>query len=239
MKKLIDSLSRTKLERLYIELSLSGEQTELVEYIKQRLSRIYIINQDYKNFSSSRMIPHSKDDEIKSLELMKKFNIGDFSFLISSFSTSANRSPFFSALIQEGSQQIVTLADLDKYFFDTKHIREYEGVYNTLNYIKNRIYSVKDELIFQDYSEKKSVCQLKLGEIASYIKSIKDGTKLQLSIGNVGLTRSANGTYSHIHPYQQTMIDAVAFGTSLEKLESGNYEDCKRLLFLPRNIKNK
>ena len=41
----------------------------------------------------------------------------------------------------------------------------------------------------------------------------------------------------YIHPYQQTFIEAVAFGTDLEKLEVGNYEDCKRLLYLPKSVK--
>lgn len=48
-----------------------------------------------------------------------------------------------------------------------------------------------------------------------------------------------NSGYKSSRPYQNTMVEAFAFGTDLAKLEDNNYEDCKRLLYLPRNVKNK
>ena len=33
------------------------------------------------------------------------------------------------------------------------------------------------------------------------------------------------------------LVEALAFGMPLEKLQKGNYEDAKRLLFLPSQIK--
>lgn len=131
----------------------------------------------------------------------------------------------------------MTLSMLTEFYRAPKHVYDYEATYNTLNYIRDRFYSVGQDSLFNDYSEKKKICELRLGDISRYFLDIKRGTKLKLSIGDTGLVRSANGTYSHIHPYQQTFIEAVAFGTDLEKLEAGNYEDCKRLLYLPKSVK--
>lgn len=239
MKRLINGLGRQQLQKLYDELLESGENSELADYIGKRLEQIEETNQDFTNFSSSRMVEHTVEDEKRCLEMMNGFNICDFSFLISSASNKANKIGLFLPWVREDAPRIVTLGDLDRYFLDEKCISNYEGFYNTLNYIKNRFYSVGSDSLFQDFDKKKEVCKLKLGEISKYLLDIKSGTKLKLSIGDRGLVRSANGTYSRLHSYQDTMIDAFAFGSDLDKLESGNYEDCKRLLFLPRNVRNK
>lgn len=239
MKKIIDGLSRPKLERLYAEKLASGEQGELVEYMGQRLARIYEVNQDFKTYSSSRIIEHSKDDEKRWNDFMKKVKVSDFPFLADSTYRSGNRIGVFLIGGELFFPYGMTFDELTKFYSDPKHIYDYESTYNTLHYIRDRFYTVGEEGLFRDYDEKKKVCEVKLGDISRYFLDIKSGTKLKLSIGDTGLVRSANGTYSRIHPYQQTFIDAIAFGTDLEKLENGNYEDCKRLLYLPRSVRNK
>ena len=83
------------------------------------------------------------------------------------------------------------------------------------------------------------MCRLKLGDVAKYILGIKSVTKLELSIGECDLIRVMNNGYKPYRQSQDIMIEAFAFNTDLEKLELGNYEECKRLLYLPRNIRNK
>ena len=64
-------------------------------------------------------------------------------------------------------------------------------------------------------------------------------TKLKLSIGNTGITGTINGTYNHEHSYQTTMIETFAFASDLDKIQSGDYSQCKRLIFLPRSVRIK
>ena len=239
MKKIIDGLSRKKLEDLYSELLASGKDAELTEYVGSRLARINEINRDFRNYSSSRVIEHSMADEKRCLDMFKEFYVSQFQFLADSTHSRVNRIGVFMI-----DQKIVypynmTLAELDEFFHDDLNVYNYEGAYNTLNFIKNRFYAVGNDSVFLNFAEKKAICRLRLGDIAKYILDIKSGTKLKLSIGEVGLVRTMNSGYKSSRPYQNTMVEAFAFGTDLNKLKDENYEDCKRLLYLPRNVKNK
>lgn len=117
---------------------------------------------------------------------------------------------------------------------------DFEGPYNMLNYIKNYIYYLlkqKDEIttaeIFSDYDKKRELVTVQIRDISSYLCEIRNGTNLRLCIANAGLSRTANKTGEKFNEQQQLFIDALAFGTTLEKIENRNYEDYKRLLYLP------
>lgn len=237
MKKIIDGLTRSKLERLFVEWSTTGENPELLKYVGERLQYIDKVNHDFVSHSSDRTVEHTDEDEVRWNEFMKAFNVSDFSFLADSTYRSGNRIGVFMIDGELFFPYGMTLDKLTEFYREPKHVYDYESTYNTLNYIRDRFFTVGQESLFKDYEEKKKICELKLGDISSYFLDIKRGTKLKLSIGDTGLTRSANGTYAQIHPYQQTFINAVAFGTDLEKLENGNYDDCKRLLYLPKSTK--
>ena len=239
MKKIIDGLSRKKLEDLYSELLISGKDLELIKYVSNRIARIDEINCDFESYSSSRMIEHSLEDEKRCLDIFKDFYVFEFPFLVESIHNRVNRMGIFMYDNEVVYPDYMTLAQLDILFKDDNTVYNYEGAYNTLNFIKNRFYAVGCNPIFQDYDEKKAMCRLKLGDIAKYILDIKSGTKLKLSIGERDLIRVMNNGYKSHRQAQDIMVDAFAFSTDLEKLELGNYEDCKRLLYLPRNIRNK
>ena len=239
MKKIIDGLSRKKLEDLYSELLASGKDEELTEYVGSRLARINEINRDFRNYSSSRIIEHSLADEKRCLDMFKEFYVSQFPFLADSTHSRVNRIGVFMIDRTIVSPYNMTLAELDEFFHDDLNVYNYEGAYNTLNFIKNRFYAVGSDSVFLDFDAKKEMCRLRLGDIAKYILDIKSGTKLKLSIGEVGLVRTMNSGYKSNRPYQNTMVEAFAFGTDLNKLKDENYEDCKRLLYLPRNVKNK
>ena len=237
MKKIIDGLSRSKLESLYNEWSSTGENPDLLKYVCERLQYIDKVNHDFVSHSSDRVVEHTEEDEARWNEFMKAFTVSDFSFLADSTYRSGNRIGVFMLDGELFFPYGMTLEMLTEFYRDPKHVYDYESTYNTLHYIRDRFYKVGQDSLFKDYEAKKKICELRLGDISKYCLGIKNGTKLKLSIGDTGLVRSANGTYSHIHPYQQTFIEAVAFGTDLEKLEAGNYEDCKRLLYLPKSVK--
>ena len=237
MKSILKGLSRSKLEKLYSEWSVTGENPELLDFMKERLSYIDKVNHDFVSHSSDRVVGHTEEDEVRWNEFMKSFTVSDFSFLADSTYRNGNRIGVFMMDGELFFPYGMTLDMLTEFYRAPKHVYDYESTYNTLNYIKDRFYTVGQDSLFKDYDEKRKVCELKLGDISRYFLDIKSGTKLKLSVGDTGLVRSANGTYAYIHPYQQTFIDAIAFGTDLEKLREGNYEDCKRLLYLPRSVK--
>ena len=68
----------------------------------------------------------------------------------------------------------------------------------------------------------------------SYLCEIRNGTNLRLCIANAGLSKTANKTGEQFNVQQSLFIDALAFGTTLEKIENGDYEDYKKLLYLPK-----
>lgn len=117
---------------------------------------------------------------------------------------------------------------------------DFEGPYNMLNYIKSYIYSllkqkkeVTAEDIFLNYSEKKRLVTIQLKDISSYLYEIRNGTNLRLCIHNMGLSRMVNKTGDQLSLRQSLYVDALAFGTTLEKIEDKNYEDYQKLLYLP------
>ena len=67
-----------------------------------------------------------------------------------------------------------------------------------------------------------------------YILDIKNGTKLQLSIGNRSLSNIVRYPNAPLNHNKLNVINAVSFGITMEDLENKNYDACKRLLFLPR-----
>lgn len=118
------------------------------------------------------------------------------------------------------------------------------GPYNMLNYIKNYIYSllkqnpnIDKEDVFKDYSEKKELVNLRLGDISSYLLEIRNGTTLKLCICNNSLSRNAEKVSKHNTIDQDLFIDTLAFGTTLEKIENRDYGDYQKLLYLPQGKK--
>ena len=118
------------------------------------------------------------------------------------------------------------------------------GPYNMLNYIKNYIYfllkqnpNIYRKDVFKDYSEKKELVSLRLGDISAYLSEIKNGTNLKLCIFNNALSKSVNKVREKNTMSQSLFIDALAFGTTLEKIENRDYEDYQKLFYLPQGKK--
>lgn len=135
----------------------------------------------------------------------------------------------------------VPLGKMEEFFQEDKYIYMYENVFNNYNYIKNYIYklllenpNLTKEDVFTDIMKKQSLVRDNIGEIANYLYNIRGDGELKISVSNGGLKRSANKIGTQITFAQQRMIEAVAFGTTVDKLEAHDYEDAKRLIYLPR-----
>lgn len=133
------------------------------------------------------------------------------------------------------------LSKMEEFFKEEDFVEGYENVFNNYNYIKNYVYqclidnpNATKEDVFKDAVTKKKYVRDHIGDVASYLYNIRGDGDLRMSVANGGLKRSANKIGDQISFHQQRMIEAVAFGTTIEKLQEGNYEDSKRLIYLPR-----
>lgn len=149
--------------------------------------------------------------------------------------------PLFSRPKQSMCEGYIYLSQIDNMFKKNYYKEHYEGSYNILNYIKNYIYlmlSIDEtanlDTIFQDYSAKKLLVENNLSNISSYLIKIRENTNLRSSLSNYGLSRNARKKCEKLTPSQEVLIDALAFGTTIDKIENKDYSDFQKILYLPR-----
>ena len=212
---------------------------QINERINSRQEKSKIITQAFR---SDRLPYYDIEKKQVVEEAMKHLNITPFLSLLTNSLTPGNNK--VQGLSVNRFYRTGKLQDME-YFFSQEESREnYEGLYNTFQYIKNYIYYCakgKDEIceedIFQEEQRKKGIVTADLLNIATYLEEIKEGTKLRLSVGDASLTVSTKEKTTPLTNKQEMLVEALAFGMPLEKLQKGNYEDAKRLLFLPSQIK--
>lgn len=242
--KFLSRLDKGQLEQFRNILCDDESRQDLIDYVNKKISIIKDVSR--VNFSSDRMPYHKEENENGCLQLLQQLSVADFKFLQDTFSVSgANRKCDLDWGKVVGIQTVSfgvpgLLSTLEEFYKDPKNVYDYEGVYNTLNYIKNYIYYCLDEKssidIFEDYDEKVKLVTERFPAIAKYLYDIMSGTKLQLSIGNNGLYGAISKDGKSFTNNQYKIVEAVAFGTDLKKLEREDYTDSKRLLFLPRYV---
>lgn len=147
---------------------------------------------------------------------------------------------FSSERIIDNYEVIFPLSKLIEFFKISDYAYGYEKTYNNFNYIVNYIYQCLDvnpnatyNDVFKDFYDKQILVRDNFAEISSYLYSIRGDGDLKLSVSNAGLKRNKDKVASQLTFRQQRLIEAIAFGTTLEKLKMGNYEDSKRLIYLP------
>jgi len=243
--KFLNTLSLTDLENLKESLLLGNE--DKIEVLKE-IEKIILYKKDVNlgiiNYSSDRMTYYKKENADQCIELLSEIELNDLDFFANSLNARVvNRHPFFIERFGITSSN-VTLNTFEDIFKYPNNIYSHEGVYNTYNYIKDYIYyllmnnpNVTKEDIFSKFKDKYNLVAKKIPEIASYLYTLKQQTDNSvLSIGNKGLGTATKRIESErpLTEYQQNIVGAVEFGTTIEKLEDSNYDDCKRLLFTPR-----
>ncbi len=176
-------------------------------------------------------------------DLAKHYGITN-SFELSNIFWRYRSHPLFkNQLIQELYQKIQKLSYLDEVFRDQKNCMNYQGSYITFQYIKSYLEGVLVEdnlqsdtdLIYRDYEKKIEIVTENLIPIAQQLLLSKDSMPgARIAVCNNSLTKIANKKPSSLITYRQkTFIEAIAFGTTLGKLQSENYEDAKQLIYLP------
>lgn len=139
------------------------------------------------------------------------------------------------------SNSIQSLVNIFDESSDLKNF--YEGTYNTLNYVVNGVYkavnsfngevSDKNEL-FKDFPIRALVVQEHFVDIVEYLWQVREVVPdAKLCICNHGLAKNRGKTSKTITPDQKMLIQAIAFGCTLEELEEKNYEGAKRLIYVP------
>ena len=76
----------------------------------------------------------------------------------------------------------------------------------------------------------------KFSDIVDYLWTIRsEVVDSRCSIGNHGLSMNRNKTKKKFTSSQNALVEAVAYGCTLDELEKGNYEGAKRLIYVPTN----
>lgn len=137
-----------------------------------------------------------------------------------------------------------SLAPLEKFFEEnSENILDYEGIYNTLNYIKtyicNCLYEgekieTKEDL-FCNFDEKRKLVLKNIKTIAEELIKLRSQLpNSRLCIANHGLIKMMNKTGYTMTRNQDDFISAVAFGSTLRRLKEEDYKEAERLLFIPQ-----
>lgn len=199
------------------------------------------------NLCGSLTIPRllSLDDEVYQLAL--KYDIlfrGDVEDKFYYHYDSNLPGPFFEEeLIKDKMEKVKTLAYLDQLFKNSDNAVWYQGAYVVYHYVKSYLKEVlkeelpqtDNELIYKDFNQKLEIVLANLPDIATYLLDVREQIPNSRSaLCNQILLRTARKkNISKVSPNQNIFAKGIAFGTTLDKLQAGNYEDAKSLIFLP------
>lgn len=200
--------------------------------------------------------------ENKCLDILKELSIENFYFLTRSFVEKRNGESLFAnkavldyladcsglsnRMLMMGLENPsvaghdICLGTFEKFFSEESLQKRYKRSFNIYNYIKSYIYQclrkdseINRKVIFSDYGFKQLIVEKRLQEVAAYLLEIRGTGDLKCAIANAGLSRTAKKVSGEVTFNQRRLVEAVAFGTTLEKLNAGNYEDSKKLIYLP------
>lgn len=240
--KVLSQLSSQELKEFKEMIENLQERDQLLQNISGKITRREEKSKMIQEFRSGRLPYFDREKKKVVDQTMKKVKLIPFISLFSNSLTSGNNKIHDLSIRRYYSTG--KLEDMEAFFTKTENRENYEGLYNTFQYIKNYIYycaqdkeEVTEKDIFKDEQEKRGIVTANLVNIATYLEEIREGTKLRLSVGNASLTVSTREKTVPLTKRQEDLVEALAFGMPLEKLQKGNYEDAKRLLYLPRQIK--
>lgn len=236
----LEKLKKNELEEL--SKLLKEDPKKLQEEITSRLA--FLQSQKEKvtreNYSSGRNPYYAADLEYQVNSFLQQIQIQEIPFLRQTFSSYINI--MMENYTRQNPSNQPTLSDLETAFQGVLKRNIYEDEYNTLNYIKTYFYYLKGvgqdlskEQIIEGWDRKKKIVTPMLPEIAAYLYDITEKTPLKSSVSNASLHRLMIKTPRDILTRNERMLlDAIAFGSDEDKLREGNFEDAKRLIYLPK-----
>ena len=237
------------------ELKLMKEVLENKE-LQEELDRLLEIRQFQpalvKEYQSNRLPEFYSEYKEPCSSLLSQLTYNDVKFLeLSAYRDSRNNASGIFSLQQQKDYYLarINVGYLETVFDgNNQNISCYEGVYNTLNYMRSSICRTlhdgikleSKEDLFKDYDEKFELASRSIKEIANELFELKNQIpNSRISIANQALSRMVQKTGKSITSRQKQFIDAVAFGSSLENLKNKDYSEAKRLLFVPQSNINK
>lgn len=142
----------------------------------------------------------------------------------------------------DDSKKIIGLYN---FFSNFENVVNHQGAFYTLKYVSDTLNRIlvgdeKDfELINKDMEIKKEILYGNFTELVSYLLEIRNSIEnAKVSVCNQGLNRVRNKQNRALTYNEKRLIEAVAFGTTLDKIKEGNYEDSKGLIFVPYKKNN-
>ena len=195
----------------------------------------------YESGNNYRRIDYFKDGYKNPLtDMARIYDIPVFHLKIL-FNEKRKKNIFSSERSDEDRDVVFPLSRMDEFFQISNYDYGYEKAFNNYNYIKNYIYQCLSnnpdatyDDIFRSFYDKQLLVKDKFADISSYLYAIRGDEDLKLSVSNAGLKKNKDKLDSQLTYRQERLVEAIAFGTTLEKLQMDNYEDSKKLIYLPR-----
>ena len=133
------------------------------------------------------------------------------------------------------------LISLYEFFLDFENVINHQGAFYTFKYISDTLNRIlvddgkKDmELINKDMEIKKEILCGNFTEMVAKLLEFRNSIEnARLSVCNQGLNRVRDKQGRVLTHNEKVLVDAIAFGTTLDKIKEGNYEDSKSLIFVP------
>lgn len=241
--KTLSTLSLDELKFIKEVLDKKELQEELNRLLETRQVQPFLVEQ----YQSSRLPEFYDEYKEQCSFLLSQLTYSDVKFLeVSCEKKGNNVGGRFYFYNQEAYERASTNVGYLENVFDgnDRNIYLYEGVYNTLNYIRTYIcrslhegkrMESKHDLL-QDYEEKLEVVSKSIKEIATELFELRlQIPNSRISVSNQALTRMTQKIGNSLTFRQEEFVDAVAFGSSLENLKNKDYKEAKRLLFVPQS----
>ena len=133
------------------------------------------------------------------------------------------------------------IINLYYFFLDFENVINHQSVFYMFKYISdtlNKILVDKNEddfdLINKNMEEKSKILYDNFTDLVAYLLEIRNSKEnARLAICNIGLNKVKDIQERVLTYNERSIIKAVAFGTTLDKIKNGNYEDSKNLIFVP------
>lgn len=215
---------------------------------KEEINRI---GEMQKEWRSDRLPDYDDSLFYKCQKIMFDLKINDLLFVGSTFPQNPNNKAgsFWQFLTDLDSHyQLngdISLGLLDMLFKNGQLQKDYEGVYNSLNFVKNTIYrkmqhghkSECDSLsLLQSFKINKKYINEHLGmkNVCFHLDQVRSGIPdCRSSISNGSIFRGKNKIGKSVTIAQDFLTDAVAFSTFYSELEKEEYKAAERLLYVP------
>ncbi len=258
----IEGLSFEQLNSLSSAFANEDSRNEFIKELEEVIVKKKAFDERKEPYYSIDTIPYYDENlEDRCLHILENMTMEKFLFLTRSFYEKGNKifnlmgpaldylsdcfemSVYSTARVLQNPNYCgfgISLSSFEKFFSEEYMVKNYNNTFNIYNYIKSYIYQClsndkestsKD--IFKDYSLKQFVVERDLQRVANYLYQLRGNGDLRCSVANAGLSRTAKKVSGEVTFHQRRLIEAVAFGTTLEKLNNRNYEDSKKLIYLP------